>query len=426
VVSRLLVSERAYAQIGQSHEPDLEWDLLLLCVAGYMLTSVGRVHQLFPILEPVRPAVVSGILAIVMYLFDQQEPRRSVHLLVPTTKYLLALLVWMVLSVIGAIRQANSFDLLVGSFIKTVLMYFVVAASVRGIRDVQRLMLVYLVGGTIYAAVVITRFEVGAGDAWRLGHLYYYDANDFATLAVTTIPCGLYFLHAARGGVARLLAAVTLTVLTVAFVRAGSRGGFIALIVAAVFMLVRYPTIPPRWRLTGAALVALVLLGTATDQYWTQMGTILSDTDYNLTEENGRLQIWRRGVGYMFQYPIFGIGPDNFGVAEGTLSPLAVRQQFGIGVRWNAPHNTFVQVGAELGIPGLALFVAMIASAFVALRRSAARGTPGGAQLTPALTASLLSFVVGSFFLSLAYSDMLYMLVAFTAGLQKVTSIATA
>jgi O-antigen ligase len=101
-------------------------------------------------------------------------------------------------------------------------------------------------------------------------------------------------------------------------------------------------------------------------------------------------------------------------VAEGTLSPLAERQQYGVGVRWNAPHNSFVQVGAELGFPGLALYIAVIGCAFVALRH--------GGGIGPALTASLLGFVVGSFFLSLAYSEMLYTLVALAVGLQKVTA----
>ena len=40
----------------------------------------------------------------------------------------------------------------------------------------------------------------------------------------------------------------------------------------------------------------------------------------------------------------------------------------------------------------------------------------------PALTASLLGFVVGSFFLSLAYSEMLYTLVALAVGLHKVSA----
>ena len=105
------------------------------------------------------------------------------------------------------------------------------------------------------------------------------------------------------------------------------------------------------------------------------MGTIMSDADYNRNDESGRMQIWQRGVGYMLRYPILGVGPGNFQTAEGTLSPFAQRQQFGVGVRWNAAHNSFVQVGAELGLPGLILFVAIIATAFRALRRSGRRAS---------------------------------------------------
>jgi O-antigen ligase len=96
--------------------------------------------------------------------------------------------------------------------------------------------------------------------------------------------------------------------------------------------------------------------------------------------------------------------------------------------RWNAAHNSFIQIGAELGVVGLLLFVAIIASAFVALRRSRPRDRDGvdpqdrRTQLSQVLTASLIGFVVGAVFLSLAYSEMLYTLVALAVGLRKVTS----
>jgi O-antigen ligase len=157
------------------------------------------------------------------------------------------------------------------------------------------------------------------------------------------------------------------------------------------------------------------------------MGTMFSDADYNRTEETGRMQIWRRGVGYMLQFPVLGVGPNNFGAAEGTLSPFAERQQFGRGVKWNAAHNSYVQIGAELGIPGLVLFIGMITSAFRALRRTNRRvgvidEPHSGPELTQAITASLIGFVVGAFFLSLAYSEMLYTLLALTVALEKVAA----
>jgi O-antigen ligase len=393
---------------------EVKWDALLICVAGYILTSVGRIHQLFGALEAIHLAAITGLVAVVLWLMDPRRERQSRTVRCPTTRLAGFLLFWMILSVPGALRVGNSFDLVFDNFIKTALMSFVVAASVRTIRDVERLALVYLVGAVVYAAVVLTRFDLGSGDAWRLGHLYYYDANDFATYTVSAMPLGIYFLHAGRRMVLRLFAAAALVVLTLGFVWSGSRGGFIAIAAVAIFVVVRFSAIPLRWRLFATALVTVVLLATASDQYWEQMGTIASDADYNHTNESGRLHIWRRGVGYMMDNPVFGVGPGNFQTAEGTLSPLAERQQYGIGVRWNAPHNSFVQIGAELGFPGLALYLAVLISAFYALRRAG--------DLSPALTASLLGFVVGSFFLSLAYSEMLYTLVALAVGLRKVSA----
>ena len=394
-------------------EAEEHWDPLLVCVAGYILTAVARVHQLFTALELIHVGMITGLLAIGLYLFDGHEQRQTRSVLVPTTRLIGALVFWMILSVPNALVIGNSFDLVFDNFLKTALMSVIVAASVRGMRDVERLTLVYFVGAVLYSTVIIARFDLGSGDAWRLGHLYYYDANDFATYIVTALPLGIYFLHAGRSAAVRLFAAGGLVILTLGFVWSGSRGGFIALFAVVGFVVLRFSAIPLRWRLSATALVAAILLMTASDQYWQQMSTITSDTDYNQTAETGRLQIWSRGIGYMLQNPVLGLGPGNFQTAEGTLSPLAERQQFGIGVRWNAPHNSFVQIAAELGIPGLVLYVAVIASAFQGLRRSAA--------LTPALTASLLGFVVGSFFLSLAYSEMLYTLVALSVGVQKVS-----
>ena len=224
------------------------WDLALLCVAGYILTAVGRVHQLFPVIATVRPAVLTAQFATALYLFDAAGPRRSKYLVNTTTKLVLVMLAWLILSVGGALVISQSFDVVFNDFVKTVLMCFVAAGVVRGVRDVERLLLAYVAAATLYAAVVILRFNLGSGDDWRLGDLYYYDANDLATFAVTAMPFALYFLHSARGLPGRLCAALSLAILTMAFVRTGSRGGFIALTAVVLFIAFRYRAIPLRHR----------------------------------------------------------------------------------------------------------------------------------------------------------------------------------
>src|SRR2546427_10202593 len=96
------------------------WDLLLVCVAVYLATAVGRLHQLFPLLLPLKPALLSAALAIGLYIVQQAGPRRIESVRSSTTTYLLLLLLWVALSVPGALHQGTAFELLSDNFVKTV------------------------------------------------------------------------------------------------------------------------------------------------------------------------------------------------------------------------------------------------------------------------------------------------------------------
>jgi len=408
------------------------WDLLLVCVAVYLATAVGRLHQLFPALQPLKPALVSGALAVGLFLLQQSGMRNVTRLRGATTACVLGLLLWAALSVPGSLAPGLAYNFVTDSFIKTVVMYVVIAGCVRGVRDVERLALVYFAVTVLYGAVVLVRFQLGGGDDWRLGHLYNYDANDFATLIATAMPLGLYFVLADRRLPVRLLAAAGLVVLAVGDIRSGSRGGFLALTAVAGFVLLRFTTIPARSRAAGLAIILAVVFFTASDRYWSQMQTVLNPhEDYNATSETGRLKIWERGMTYMARNPVVGVGVLNFQVAEGTISSMARRQEYGVGVRWGAAHNSFVQIGAELGIPGLLMFVGLIASVFVTLRRVAREAARVASQrnvarMAQSLMAAMVGFAVGGFFLSLAYADFLYCLVALAVALHKTTRVAAA
>jgi O-antigen ligase len=246
-------------------------------------------------------------------------------------------------------------------------------------------------------------------------------------LIASAMPLGLYFVLTHRPLVVRGLALVGLVVLAVGEIRSGSRGGFLACLAVVAFVLLRLTAIPARARLAGLVVVLTVLGATSSDKYWTQMQSIIHpNQDYNTTSDAGRMKTWERGFAYMVGRPVLGVGAGNFPVAEGTISPLARLQERGIGVRWGAAHNSFLQMGAELGIPGLLLFIGLIATAFLSLRRVARRALtaspPAGdvSRLAQSLMAALVGWVVGAFFLSLAYTDMLYTLVALAVALAKI------
>lgn len=423
---------RAPLDDGAAGEPPVQqppaqrWDLLRICIAVYVATAVGRVHEVFSFLLPLKPALLSAVLAIGLYLLRPSSQWRLGLLRSSTTTCVLWLVFWAALTVPAALNRGLAFQTWT-DFARTIVMCLVVAASVRGTRDVERLLLVYFGATAVYTGVVLSRFQLGSGPNWRLDNLYTYDANDLATLITTAMPLGLYFVVGQRRRPSlRVLAGIGLAVLAVGLIRSGSRGGFLAFLAVTAFVLLRVTTIPARSRLAGLLVILVFVFGAASDKYWTQMSTIVNPKqDYNLTSDAGRIQIWKRGVGYMLGRPVLGVGMRNFQVAEGTISPRAKLQERGVGVWWGAAHNSYVQAGSELGIPGLLFFLGMFATAFVSLRRAARqalRVRPAGSEvsrLAQSLMAALVGFAVGAVFLSLAYADMLYMLMGFTIALLK-------
>jgi O-antigen ligase len=200
-------------------------------------------------------------------------------------------------------------------------------------------------------------------------------------------------------------------VLAAGVVKTGSRGGVIGLAVVALALIARAG---PRRRLKYLIAVAacgIVVALAADETLIERMSDIARPSDeYNVTDREGRLQIWKRGLGYMATHPVLGIGLDNFQTAEGVLSGKINR---GYGVRYTAAHNAFVQIGAELGVLGLAAFVIAFWSAARGCRRvlrAAARDharhpelADDEARLATAALCALLGVATTGFFLSLAY-----------------------
>src|SRR5205814_4750763 len=121
-------------------------------------------------------------------------------------------------------------------------------------------------------------------------------------------------------------------------------------------------------RLGFVAVVVAGLVVAAPPGYWGAIGTVFHpEGDYNWRSEEGRREIWLRGLGYMADYPISGIGINNFERAEGTISDKARLSFAGDPIRWTSPHNSFLQVGAELGIPGLILWSSLVVGGIVGM-----------------------------------------------------------
>lgn len=401
------------------------WDLMLGAAAGMLLAYIWRLQGLYPILAKVQFPSLMVVVAVGIFVADRDRRRSLRSIAHPVAWAAGGMLAIAVLSVPGSLYPGLSFDFITNDFVKTLLLMVLVAAAIRTFEDVERLVRVLVLGAMLYSWYILTRFNVGMSG--RLGNLIYYDANDLAFLIVSTIPLAVYLYSRRPGGRMKWVAAFGLVLFIMAIVKSGSRGGFIGLIAVGIYLLVGFNAIPKKTRMLAVSGSVLMMLAFGNSAYWNMMSTLLHpEDDYNWAndEGRGRTEIWKRGMGYMVTHPLLGVGAAAFPVAEGTLSPLAARQEYGRGLKWSASHNSFVQVGAELGVVALALFLYMLWQAFRSARgggRLRSRGPPSREQaLGHALAGSLVGYASAGFFVSMGYSAFLYALLALVVGLAKV------
>ena len=404
------------------------WDPLTLALGGVLLQYVWRVQEVLPVLRYVQFTAVVSAAAILLFVVQGHPRRRLTTLRHPLFRPVIAITVLAVLSVPTSLRVGGSFDFLTGNFLKTVALAGLLASSVRDRADVERLLRVFVIGGAGYVLAAVAFAGSGSG---RLGGKGSYDPNDLGLFTVCTIPMCIYLMRRAAPMRDRISGAVSTVVLLAGTVQSGSRGGFLALIALSLYALLGLGAVRRSKRITVAVVTFSVIAGVASDSYWDRMRTILRpEEDYNWAgmAESGRIELWKRGLGYMAERPLSGVGVNQFDVAEGTLSPQALaRQESGLGFRWSAAHSSYVQVGAELGVFGLLAYVALLIMSYREARRVArAAAVPADRLLAQAFGGTVTAYVVGGAFLSQAYSTYLYFAIGLLIGFSRVVTRARA
>jgi O-antigen ligase len=218
---------------------------------------------------------------------------------------------------------------------------------------------------TALAALLIGAVAAGAGalfsfvllgDARASGPLS--DPNDLAYVLTASLPLAASRIGTTRGArrLALVLAAALLLAGTAVTV---SRGGAIAIAAVTVWIAARR-VIPPRL-LLGAAAVVVVVGGIGALLAAPQIRTALAQKDYIASTNVATRELrWQAALRMLGANPLGGVGPGGFPGGYVKYSGFAE-----LAERTPVTHEMYLEVGAELGVPGLALFLGLIALAAV-------------------------------------------------------------
>lgn len=331
---------------------------LLLCVGNFKADPL-----LARIFGPVDVVALSAILVLISTMYYLiKEPRRLVGLnrLWP----IFALSGWMIFTLVftpsrsyGTWKAINFLGLaclgaMAGATINVerrtlyqCLGVIIVAGTLKSVQSV----LVFISGG-LQSAVRFTLTEAYLG---------------VGRLAGASCLIGSYWFGCTKDSRQGLIAAMLVTVNLTGVVASGGRGPMFMLVPSLAVLLFAFgrgllPRFPKRVLLLwGAILVALVPVivsaGLSKKMLLRAGDLVLGMKSHGSlgASADTRLSLWRTSIDTLLQHPITGVGVGGFSWVAGAQDDRFY------------PHNLFLEIGCELGIPGLLLLI----SAILKLRR---------------------------------------------------------
>lgn len=214
-----------------------------------------------------------------------------------------------------------------------------------------------------------------------------------------------------------------------------SRGGFIALAFLLIVLLVLPARLLFQTRARKAGALILVVIGTtvAATHY---SGSIVprvssifagsGSTSTSASNGSGRTELWHAATRSIHERPFLGLGYGAFAPVSNELllsTPGVDLTNFPLRPSGLETHNSYLGSWAELGLPGLILFLGLFFSTGIQLRRTAVRATQAGADFVALISNALLvglgTWGISSIFLSMETSRGFWIVLGLALALPK-------
>jgi putative inorganic carbon (HCO3(-)) transporter len=239
------------------------------------------------------------------------------------------------------------------------------------------------------------------------------DANQEAAVLVGAIAFafGLTGMRRLSPG-ARVLSATGILICLAGAVNTLSRSGLIAL----AAMMVCAVVVGGRWR-KAAALLLIVSAVIGVGYYFT-ITSMAARTRVTSADTSGRSTIWAVGWRMVQAHPLTGVGSGNFQYAaiHYLQAPGVLTRADLIVDTPKVAHNIYLEVLADMGIPGLLLFLAIVIASAAAAWRAAHLFMRSGDRdlelMSRCVVLALVGFMTSNFFLSGQFDKQLWLVFA--------------
>jgi O-antigen ligase len=373
--------------------------------AALSLTLVGLCIFTLTIITARVPFGEAGIIVALIGLFLQKEPVRC-----PAWVWMFGLFVaWAFVGVPFSLQPNAAWDAAIER-LKLVVISLVVVNALRS-KEQIRFYLIFLIGCYALFPVrgALVNYVSGYAPSGRAvwGHIYG-NPNDLAAYSLLALGGALAIAYTRSEQMfVRRVAASIAVALVVVILLTQSRGAFIGLAVgmglATLRAVLRRSLSLPLLAL-AAAVVAFAVPSTAWDRL-SGIGKLTSTETIAAADREGsaaqRFEIQKVAWQIVWDQPITGVGIGVYRAANAVYAPE-------LGSR--DAHNTYLSIAAELGIPGLLLWCALVYSVLAQARRSRREQREASGLEYVWIERGLVAYLVAALFGTYSVVSMPYLL----------------
>lgn len=384
-------------------------------------------NYLYGFMQDLRLNLIFGLVALAVIMLKRDTVRGS-SLVQSGTFILLALFLFQAtVSMIFAYSGNSNNWALYDKLMKSLLFVFVMPFVVVGRYRIHAVVVMVCLGLGFHGLIDGLKFLASGGGHRVQGFLKFGDNNHFAVMLVMVVPLLMYLSRYSSNKWARLATLFTALLNIAAVLGTHSRGGLVALLTTGIWLIVG-----TRQRFVGMALFSggIALVVAMAPANWTERMQTIREADQDSSFMT-RVEAWQVSSAIALSNPLTGGGMhavqmqsvwEQFRGSKGLLPFVDVGF---VSDRLRAAHSIYFEVMGDMGFIGFFLFLGILINGMWSYHRlkqivkGREKEFEWAIDLSKALVAVIFGFMVGGLTVSLAYSELIYVVIMLTEVLRR-------
>jgi O-antigen ligase len=387
----------------------------------FTIVLYGRPAEFYPSVWTNSLALIVGIITLLLFVTTQVTLEGNLSARPAEVNLVLLFMLTGLLSIPLAIDPGIARSEFGGTFVRGILIFVVIINVVRTEARLKALLFLSVVTALVLSVQAINDYRLGlmTVEGYRAagrGTGIFGNTNDMALHLVTMLPISVAFFFGSRKPLRKAIHVACAAMMIFGILLSYSRGAFIGVLVVLVFLALRIGR-RSKFEITVllfAVSAAMILL--APSGYGDRLlSIVMPGLDSNGSADSRRGELFR-SIYVALRHPLMGIGMGNY--------------QPNMSYKGLVTHNSYTQVASEMGMTALVLYTTFIVKPFrklssIVRETFAVREDSHFYYLALGLQASLLVYMVSSFFLSVAYAWNVYYLVGYAVCFRRIYESST-